>query len=384
MDSSKPFPIMLRGKHGIGKSEFVYQIAKDRKLEVVERRASQMTEGDILGLPVVSSDGVSTTWKLPDWYIECCENPRLLFLDEIDRASMEVRQAIFELGDSRKICGHKLHPETRMFGATNSGEHDQAQFYQVSSLDPAELDRWWVVEIDPSIEDWIEWANNNGIVEDIVEFVGDSKIEGKNMLEHEGQFEDNKVYPSRRSWERLSNTIKPLLEKNPNYISETKQEEFLALCYGFLGNEVSLSFSNFLRSTSRKEAYEQIIDNGNVEYCKDWSTTQHILFINRIVKSGLIKQFIKTSVIENLAKYYVRLPNELGVKLWSSLGDSVVSAENAIIREVATYNFFRFNKVKIDNKNVSFHFIQQFTPIQDSDELYDDDVSVNTEENNNE
>ena len=37
------FPVLIRGRHGIGKSEVVYQFAAERNLPVVERRASQMT-----------------------------------------------------------------------------------------------------------------------------------------------------------------------------------------------------------------------------------------------------------------------------------------------------------------------------------------------------
>ena len=40
-------PVLIRGRHGVGKSEVVYQIAATRDLPVVERRASQMTEGDL-------------------------------------------------------------------------------------------------------------------------------------------------------------------------------------------------------------------------------------------------------------------------------------------------------------------------------------------------
>jgi MoxR-like ATPase len=60
------FPLLLRGRHGIGKSQVVYQIAAERGLPVIERRASQMTEGDLVGLPVVSGD--STKWNPPDWF----------------------------------------------------------------------------------------------------------------------------------------------------------------------------------------------------------------------------------------------------------------------------------------------------------------------------
>ena len=52
-------PVLIRGSHGVGKSEVVYQIAAQRQKPVVERRASQMTEGDLLGLPDTAdlSDG---------------------------------------------------------------------------------------------------------------------------------------------------------------------------------------------------------------------------------------------------------------------------------------------------------------------------------------
>ena len=70
-------PVLLRGRHGIGKSQVVYQIAGSLGLPVIERRASQMTEGDLVGLP--STDGNTTTFNPPDWFKECCNEPRILF-----------------------------------------------------------------------------------------------------------------------------------------------------------------------------------------------------------------------------------------------------------------------------------------------------------------
>ena len=88
-------PVLLRGRHGVGKSCVVYQTAQALGLPVVERRASQMTEGDLVGLPVIEGD--VTRFNPPDWFKECCDNARALFLDEVDRAIIEVRQGIFEL-----------------------------------------------------------------------------------------------------------------------------------------------------------------------------------------------------------------------------------------------------------------------------------------------
>ena len=57
-------PVLLRGRHGIGKSQVVYQVAEAMGLPVVERRASQMTEGDLVGLPSINGD--RTSFNPPD------------------------------------------------------------------------------------------------------------------------------------------------------------------------------------------------------------------------------------------------------------------------------------------------------------------------------
>ena len=85
-------PVLIRGKHGIGKSEQVYQFANAVGKRVVERRASQMTEGDLIGLPKI--EGNSTKWNPPDWFKTACDEGVVLFFDEVDRAVLEVRQGL--------------------------------------------------------------------------------------------------------------------------------------------------------------------------------------------------------------------------------------------------------------------------------------------------
>ena len=95
----------------------------------------------------------------------------MLFLDEVDRATQEVRQGLFELTDSRKINGWRLLPETLIVAAVNGGEHG-AQ-YQVGEMDPAELDRYTVFDLEPSIEDWLDWAKGK-VQTEIWDFINQS------------------------------------------------------------------------------------------------------------------------------------------------------------------------------------------------------------------
>ena len=162
-----------------------------------------MTEGDLLGLPDTADTEINgrkaTTWNAPDWLVTACEQPVMLFLDEVDRATQEVRQGLFELTDSRKLNGWHLHADTLIVAAVNGGEHG-AQ-YQVGEMDPAELDRWTVFDVEPSDEDWLKWANGK-VDASLWDFIN----QNRKHLEHRGDFEPNKVYPSRRSWKRFSDT----------------------------------------------------------------------------------------------------------------------------------------------------------------------------------
>ena len=307
------FPVLIRGRHGIGKSEVVYQFAQDRNLPVVERRASQMTEGDLMGLP--SIDGESTRWNAPDWLKEACDHGVILFLDEVDRATMEVRQGIFELTDSRKLNGWHLHPQTRIFAAVNGGEHSGASSYQVGEMDPAELDRWTVFDVEPTVSDWLGWAKGkvDGLVWDFIN-------QNHAHLEHvpdAGGYEPNKVYPSRRSWVRFSDTV-----GSANLLTEPKQN--LASIYNlgaaFIGFEAAVSFRDFAENYERMVTIEDIIDNGKIDMTTDFGINDHLALVEKLEASEMLVTPLSTTQIQNLANWFVTLPSEVAMKLFASIG----------------------------------------------------------------
>ena len=309
------YPVLIRGRHGIGKSEVVYQFAAERGLPVVERRASQMTEGDLMGLP--SIDGESTRWNAPDWLKEACDNAVVLFLDEVDRATMEVRQGIFELTDSRKLHGWHLHPQTRIFAAVNGGEHSGASSYQVGEMDPAELDRWTVFDVEPTVSDWLTWAKDkvDGLVWDFVN-------QNHAHLEHvpdSGGYEPNKGYPSRRSGVRFNDTI-----DGACLLAEPKQNlaSIYNLAAAFIGFEAAVSFRDFCENYERMVTIEDIIDHGKVELTKDFGINDHLALVEKLESSEVLATPLSTSQIQNLADWFVTLPSEVAMKLFASIGQS--------------------------------------------------------------
>ena len=307
------FPVLLRGRHGVGKSQVVYQPAADLGLPVVERRASQMTEGDLLGLPdnrdVQVNGRKATTFNPPEWFLTACTEPVVLFL--------------FELCDSRKIAGNTLHPDTVIIAAVNGGEHG-AQ-YQVGEMDPAELDRYTVFDVEPSHEDWLDWAKSN-----VDTVLWDFINQNRQHLEHTGDFEPNKVYPSRRSWDRLNQTVTPM-----GCFSEGGDLDLLFnLTTAFCGFEAAVAVRDFVASYDRQVTIEDILDNGDIDKTTDWTINEHSALVEKMESAEVFKTEITDDQIVNLARYFVTLPSEVAMKLWTVLGDGEV--QNVIRTHQAT------------------------------------------------
>ena len=332
-------PILLRGRHGIGKSCVVYQTAKTLGLPVVERRASQMTEGDLVGLP--KTDGNVTAFCPPDWYQEACNNAVVLFLDEVDRATIEVRQGIFELTDSRKLNGHVLHPETLIFAAVNGGEHGEQ--YQVGEFDPAELDRWTVFDVEPTIEDWLTWAKP-----EVHEIVWDFINQHRDHLEHTGDFEPNKVYPSRRSWDRLNECV-----VHAGFLEDQARKTQAATIYelgcAFVGFEAAVAFRDFAEKYERQVSVADILEHGNIDKTAEFGINDHCALVEKMESTEVFKTELPADQIDNLAQYFLTLPSEVAMKLWTVLGNGHID------------NTVALHQCQVNGVAVSGHIVELLT-----------------------
>ena len=224
---------------------------------------------------------------------------------------MEVRQGLFELTDSRKLNGWFLHPETLIVAAVNGGEHG-AQ-YQVGEMDPAELDRWTVFDVEPSTEDWLKWANGR-----VPTVVWDFINHNRKHLEHEGDFEPNKVYPSRRSWARYCTTAEPA----GVFGQDGDRDLLFNLATAFLGFEAAVSLRDFVEKYEWQVTIEDILDLGDFSKTDKWGINDHAAMIEKFEASDVFKDDLTENQVSNLAQYFVALPSEIAMKLWTVLGDT--------------------------------------------------------------
>lgn len=169
--------VIMEGVHGIGKSDIAKQVQIEDGYHLETLFLSHQETGDLIGIPhIIDQDGFSvTTWSVPIW-LQRMNNAAaqgkkcMLFLDELNRAPIDVRQTALQLVLERQIHEHSL-PTVNGFRTMIIAAINPADSYQVDELDPALLDRFLHVTVEPDAKAWLAWARKkevNSIVRDFI------------------------------------------------------------------------------------------------------------------------------------------------------------------------------------------------------------------------
>jgi hypothetical protein len=185
-------------------------------------------------------------------------------------------------------------------------------------MDPAELDRYTVFDVKPTIEDWLNWADGN-VTQVVWDFINDNH----QHLEHNDDYEPNKVYPSRRSWERLSKAL------SGQDIKELAENGILYhLATGFVGFEAAVAMVDYSKNYNKIVNVEDILE-GKIELTKDFKINDHNALIERFKQSKVFDRQLTDEELVNVAEYFVTLPSELGMVFFQVLSSGAEVAHNA-------------------------------------------------------
>lgn len=190
-EEKKPTAICLEGEAGIGKTESVMEIARNRGMTIVKLNLAEIEEpADMLGFPLKEyklkvrqkDDTFKEEWvahDLLDLYLRSAcedfqltgdvrmsyatpawlpreENPNgtIIFLDDFSRANSIILACILELINTGKYISWKLPKYTQIVLSSNPDNG----MYQVTGLDPAMQSRMVNFPIKFDINGWARWA----------------------------------------------------------------------------------------------------------------------------------------------------------------------------------------------------------------------------------
>jgi hypothetical protein len=178
-------------------------------------------------------------------------------------------------------------------------------------MDPALLDRFWTVDLKPTVEEWLE----NFAKQKLHPYVYGFIKANQRFLDPNPKCDAQAVEPSRRSYERLNHA----LVKN-NLMDSPDSGLFFNLARGFVGNEASVAFTNYVKNLDKQITAKDILDNFPKFKKKIEALGQEKwnICIDKI-KEHVAKHGLEESQGDNLGKFSDILPDELIVVLWGSL-----------------------------------------------------------------
>ena len=119
------------------------------------------------------------------------------------------------------------------------------------------------------------------------------------------------------SWKRYCDTAEPA-----GVFGEDGNRDLLFnLATAFVGFEAAVSLRDFVEKYEWQVTIEDILDNGEFDKTDKWGINDHAAMIEKFEASEY-SRMISPRADSNLAEYFVSLPSEIAMKLWTVLGDT--------------------------------------------------------------
>lgn len=156
---------LLLSAPGMGKSEMVYEAAREAGLPCRSLLGTQIAPEDVSGIPRIV--GERSVFCPPRILLPERPEPFCLFLDELPACAPDVQKAFYSLLLERRLGEHALPKGTWVVAAGNRLQ-DRALVRAMSS---ALINRVTILQLRVDVDEWLAWARRSGVRNDICSFI---------------------------------------------------------------------------------------------------------------------------------------------------------------------------------------------------------------------
>jgi MoxR-like ATPase len=211
---------------GVGKSEMVYEAAREQGLPCRSLLGTQIAPEDVSGVPRIV--GERSVFCPPRILLPERPEPFCLFLDELPACAPDVQKAFYSLLLERRLGEHALPAGTWVVAAGNRLQ-DRALVRAMSS---ALVNRVTILQVRHDVDEWLGWAQRAGVRAEIRGFI--QTVPDALMRPVPA---DPVPFSTPRAWSLLSRAF-DLAEKAGVLTAETRR----ALAFGRLSPEDAAVF----------------------------------------------------------------------------------------------------------------------------------------------
>lgn len=288
-----PSPICIWGEHGIGKTQLVQEIARQKDCQFLYIAPAQFEEmGDLVGMPRIvknkAGDDISE-FAPPEW-VPTHPGPGILLIDDVNRADDRILRGIMQLLQNYELVSWKLPKDWIIVLTANPDGGD----YSVTSMDDAMITRMVHVTMEFNLKNWSAWAEQNQIDPRGIEFV----------LAYPEVMEGTRTTP--RTLVQFFDLIKDISSLE-NELSLIK-----LLGDGCLDMETTLAFINFVKMDLNKIIKpEEILNAGKFNLIKGR--------IDKIVNTKTKRLDVLSVMMTRLTNYLIYTKKSLTDKEFENL-----------------------------------------------------------------
>ena len=189
--------ILLVGSRGIGKTEVVCQQAHALGMDISVSHPGTENPTNAQGFPWLSPDSDHASFKPYGvlWDVLQSTQPHVWFWDDLGQAPSAVQAGYMQWAQGRRVGEHRLPDHVRIVAASNDRQHGA----NASMLEPLK-DRFTILSVEAQWEDWITWAAEHGVHEDVMGFIAFQPA----LLSPEEKKPNMENSPTPRGWHGVS------------------------------------------------------------------------------------------------------------------------------------------------------------------------------------
>lgn len=283
------FPVLIKGKPGIGKSEIVVQASEKCGANLIISHPVVSEPTDYKGLPfAVNGEAEFLPFGELKQLINA-DKKTVYFLDDLGQSPASVQSACMQLILARRINGHMVSNQVTFIAATNRRE-DKAAVSGI--LEPVKSRFASIVELEVNTDDWVKWGLTHNMPTELISFIRFRP----ELLEKFQPTRDIINSPSPRTAANIGKLY------NAGIPAKIEYEVYK----GTAGEAFAAEFTAFLKIWRNLPSFEQIVLNPE-------NTQVPTEAAVRFAISGLIASKMNGNNIGAVIKYINRLPKEIAV-----------------------------------------------------------------------
>jgi len=223
--------------------------------------------------------------------------PVFLFFDEINRTEQQTMKQLMNIILNKNVNGYDIPWFVSIVAAINPSSQNSA--YSTNEMDPAQLDRFLKIKIEPRLEAFIEYGLSKKLNTEVLSAIASN--EGIFVNKDDSLVDNDPSSPSPRSWEMVAHLFDTVEDwKASKFLTEEEKSEknitmdLGVLVSGKVGAESAAVLFEAMKDKESQIKPEEIV-NGN-------SDKLDAKIVEKF-KSGKIKQLKRKIIAETLISY---------------------------------------------------------------------------------